>query len=46
MEDFRKYGVENFIFEIIDNTISWENMIEIEHNYIIKEDCVFPKGYN
>lgn len=46
MQDFREYGIDNFIFEIISNAKNWEDMIKIEHDYIIKEDCIFPKGYN
>lgn len=46
MQDFREYGIDNFTFEIISNAKNWEDMIKIEHDYIIKEDCIFPKGYN
>lgn len=43
---FRKFGIDNFTFEIVETLPSWEEMIEAEHNWIVKEDCVKPKGYN
>ena len=43
---FREYGIANFTFEIIDTLPTWEAMIEAEHNWIIKENCVKPNGYN
>ena len=46
MVAFREFGINNFIFEIVETLPSWEAMIEAEHNWIVKEDCVKPKGYN
>ena len=46
MISFRKYGIDNFDFEIIETLPDYQTMIDAEHNWIIKEDCVFPKGYN
>lgn len=43
---FREFGINNFTFEIVETLPSWEEMIEAEHNWIVKEDCVKPKGYN
>ena len=43
---FREFGIANFTFEVIDTLPTWEAMIEAEHNWIIKEDCVKPNGYN
>ena len=43
---FREFGIDNFTFEIVETLPSWEEMIEAEHNWIVKEDCVKPKGYN
>ena len=43
---FREFGIANFTFEIIDTLPTWEAMIEAEHNWIIKENCVIPNGYN
>lgn len=43
---FREFGIANFTFEIIDTLPTWEAMIEAEHNWIIKENCVKPNGYN
>ena len=46
MVAFREFGIANFTFEVIDTLPTWEAMIEAEHNWIIKEDCVQPNGYN
>lgn len=43
---FREFGIDNFTFEIVETLPSWEEMIKAEHNWIVKEDCVKPKGYN
>ena len=46
MVAFREFGIANFTFEVIDTLPSWEAMIEAEHNWILKENCVVPNGYN
>lgn len=46
MVAFREFGIDNFTFEIVDTLPTWETMIEAEHNWIIKENCVKPNGYN
>lgn len=43
---FREFGIANFIFEIVDTLPTWKAMIEAEHNWIIKENCIIPNGYN
>ena len=43
---FRQFGIDNFTFEVIDTLPTWEAMIEAEHNWIVKENCVVPNGYN
>ena len=43
---FRHFGVDNFTFEIIDTLPDYQTMIKAEHNWIIKENCVVPNGYN
>ena len=43
---FREFGIANFTFEVIDTLPTWEAMIEAEHNWIMKENCVIPNGYN
>ena len=43
---FRKFGIANFTFEVIDTLPTWEAMIEAEHNWIMKVNCVTPNGYN
>ena len=46
MIDFRKYGIDNFNFEIIETLSNYQTMIEAEHNWIVRENCIFPNGYN
>ena len=46
MVAFREFGVANFTFEVVDTLPTWEAMIEAEHNWIVKENCVKPNGYN
>ena len=46
MVDFREFGISNFTFEVVDTLPTWKAMIEAEHNWIIKENCVKPNGYN
>ena len=43
---FREFGIANFTFEVVDTLSTWEAMIEAEHNWIIKENCIVPNGYN
>ena len=43
---FREFGIANFTFEVIDTLPTWEATIEAEHNWIVKENCVKPNGYN
>lgn len=43
---FREFGIANFTFEVVDTLPTWEAMIEAEHNWILKENCVVPNGYN
>lgn len=43
---FREYGLNNFSFEILEELDNQEAMIQCEHKWIIKEDCIYPKGYN
>lgn len=46
MEAFRDFGINNFNFEIVETLSDWKTMIEAEHNWILKENCVKPNGYN
>ena len=46
MEAFREFGINNFKFEVVETCNDYKEMIKAEHNWIIKEDCVNPKGYN
>ena len=46
MVAFREFGIANFTFEVIDTLPTWEAMIEADHNWILKENCVVPNGYN
>ena len=43
---FRQFGIDNFTFEIIDTLPDYQTMIKAEHNWIIKENCIVPNGYN
>ena len=46
MNAFREFGINNFNFEIIETLEDWESMINAEHDWIVKENCVVPNGYN
>ena len=46
MVAFREFGIANFTFEIIDTLPDHQAMIKAEHDWIIKENCVIPNGYN
>ena len=43
---FREFGIANFTFEIIDTLPDHQAMIKAEHDWIVKENCVVPNGYN
>lgn len=43
---FREFGIANFIFEVIDTLPDYQAMIKAEHDWIVKENCVVPNGYN
>lgn len=46
-EAIRKYGIDNFTFEILlEKECNEQEIREIEHNYIIEYNTVSPKGYN
>jgi group I intron endonuclease len=42
----RKYGPEKFVWEVIDQCLFSESLIELEKYYIKKFDCMAPKGMN
>jgi group I intron endonuclease len=42
----RKYGVENFVWEVIDQCLFSESLIELEKYYIKKFNCISPRGMN
>ena len=46
MKAFRQFGIDNFSFEIVETCKDYKEMIKAEHNWIIKENCVEPNGYN
>ena len=46
MVAFREFGIANFTFEIVDTLPDYQAMIQAEHDWIIKENCVIPNGYN
>ena len=43
---FREFGIANFTFEVIDTLPDHQTMIKAEHDWIVKENCVVPNGYN
>ena len=43
---FREFGIANFTFEVIDTLPDYQAMIKAEHDWIVKENCVKPNGYN
>lgn len=43
---FREFGIANFTFEVIDTLPDHQAMIKAEHDWIVKENCVKPNGYN
>lgn len=45
---FRKYGIDNFTFEVLETDISLEEIANKEHDYIIKYNCLANNhlGYN
>ena len=45
---FRKYGIENFSYEILENfeIYSLEKLNELEQKYIEKYNALIPNGYN
>lgn len=45
-EDIKKYGYDNFDVEILDETESEGESINLERHYIDLYDCIYPKGYN
>ncbi len=42
----KKYGVDNFIFEIVDSAKDFEELNKKEIDWIAKENCIAPFGYN
>lgn len=43
---FREFGIANFTFEVIDTLPDHQAMIKAEHDWIVKENCTVPNGYN
>lgn len=46
MVAFRDFGIANFTFEVVNTLPDYQAMIQAEHDWIIKENCVVPNGYN
>ena len=46
MVAFREFGIANFTFEVIDTLPDHQAMIKAEHDWIVKENCIVPNGYN
>lgn len=45
-EAIHKLGVKSFKFDVIDNAESLEELSDKEAEWIKKEDCIYPNGYN
>ena len=43
---FREFGIANFTFEVVDTLPNHQAMMKAEHDWIVKENCVVPNGYN
>ena len=43
---FRKYGIDNFYIELLEDNIPYDKLDEREVFWINYYDCVNPKGYN
>ena len=41
---FRKYGIDNFIFEVVEDNIELKNIAKKEYDYIIKYNCLSCNG--
>lgn len=41
-----KYGKENFVLEQLDTASTVDELNQKEYEWIVKEDCIAPKGYN
>jgi group I intron endonuclease len=41
-----KYGKENFLIEQIDSATSYSELNQKEYDWIVKENCLAPNGYN
>ena len=46
MSAFREFGVHNFTFEVVETLSSWQDMVQRESDWIVRENCVVPYGYN
>lgn len=42
----RKYGKENFVYELIEECATAERLDERERFWIAEFNCVYPRGYN
>lgn len=45
-EAIYKYGVSSFFFDVIDEAESLEELSDKEAEWIDKEGCIYPNGYN
>ncbi len=42
----RKYGLENFVYAVLEECDSREQLIKSERMWIEKINCKYPNGYN
>lgn len=45
-KSMKKYGIENFKIEQIDEAYSLDELNQKEYDWINKENCIAPNGYN
>lgn len=43
---FRKYGLDNFLFEVIATNINQDELCDVEKNFILKFETCGKSGYN
>lgn len=44
--DMRKYGIENYSYKVLVTDISEDARDELEREYILRYNCIWPNGYN
>lgn len=45
-QKIRQYGIQNFIFEVLETNLTQDEANQKEIEYIQKYNCLIPNGYN